>query len=108
MDLSKEVVWQQQRLVQTFLFLGAAEAAGGFLELIAVNFDHPEGAKHLRQVGRFIAAGIQKTLMVWVLTSNGQEKSVMTSWAHQANRTQQYMMAAPMMATALPSFWMPS
>lgn len=27
---------------------------------------------------------------------------------HQANRTQQYMMKAPMTATALPSFWMPS
>lgn len=40
--------------VQTFLFLGAAEAAGGLLELIAVNFDHPKRAEHLRQVGRLI------------------------------------------------------
>lgn len=43
-------------LAQTFLLLGAAEAAGGFLELIAVNFDHPEGTEHLGQVGRFVTA----------------------------------------------------
>lgn len=39
---------------QTFLLLGAAEAAGGFLELVAVNFDHPEWAEHLGQVRRFV------------------------------------------------------
>ena len=41
-------------LVQTFLFLGAAEAAGGLLELITVNFDHPKRAEHLCQVGGFV------------------------------------------------------
>ncbi len=41
---------------QTFLLLRAAEAAGSFLELIAVNFDHPKRAEHLRQVGSFITA----------------------------------------------------
>lgn len=40
--------------VHTFLFLRAAKAAGGFLELVAVNFDHPKGAEHLCQVRRFI------------------------------------------------------
>lgn len=40
--------------LQTFLFLGTAEAASGFLELIAVNFDHPKRTEHLRQVGSFI------------------------------------------------------
>lgn len=40
--------------VRTFLFLGAAEAAGGFLELVAVNFDHPKRTEHLCQVGSFI------------------------------------------------------
>lgn len=29
-------------------------------------------------------------------------------FTHHAKSTQQYMMAAPIMATALPSFWMPS
>lgn len=77
------LVWQQQQLIQTFLFLGAAEAAGGFLELIAVNFDHPEGAKHLCQVGRFIAAGIQKNPMVRFLTSNCQESQ---RWHHGLTR----------------------
>ena len=38
----------------TFLLLWPAEAAGGFLELVAVNFDHPEWAEHLCQVGRLI------------------------------------------------------
>lgn len=41
-------------LVQTFLLLGAAEAAGGLLELITVNFDHPKRAEHLCQVGGFV------------------------------------------------------
>lgn len=38
----------------TLLFLWAAEAARGFLELVAVNFDHPERAEHLGQVGSFV------------------------------------------------------
>ncbi len=42
---------------QTFLFLGAAEAAGGFLELIPVNFDHPKWTEHLSQVRGFITGG---------------------------------------------------
>lgn len=42
--------------VQTFLFLRTAEAACSFLELIAVNFDHPKGAEHLCQVGSFVTA----------------------------------------------------
>lgn len=42
---------------QTFLLLGAAEAARCFLELIAVNFDHPKGAEDLRQVGGLVTAG---------------------------------------------------
>lgn len=43
--------------VQTFLVLRAAEAAGGFLELVTINFDHPKWPEHLSQVGRFITAG---------------------------------------------------
>ena len=42
---------------RTFLLLGAAEAAGGFLELVAVNFDHPEWAEDLGQVGGLVTAG---------------------------------------------------
>lgn len=99
---------------QTFLLLGAAEAAGGFLELIAVNFDHPEGTEHLGQVGCFVTAE-KPELHTSDPTSGTKVKvlvlSAMTvseASAHHAKRTQQYMMAAPMMATALPSFWMPS
>ena len=54
--------------VQTFLFLRAAEAAGGFLELVAVNFDHPKRAEHLRQVGSFITAE-ELNLSTFVLLS---------------------------------------
>lgn len=41
---------------QTFLLLREAEEAGGFLELIAIHFDHPKRAEHLCQVGSFITA----------------------------------------------------
>lgn len=43
--------------VPTFFLLGAAEAAAGLLELVAVNFDHPKRAKDLCQVRGLVTGG---------------------------------------------------
>lgn len=97
--------------VPTFFLLGAAEAAAGLLELVAVNFDHPKRAKDLCQV-RGLVTGGQRSHSDKVWISARLDGIIFFFFflnaAHQAKRTQQYMMAAPMMATALPSFWMPS
>lgn len=57
--------------VQTFFFFRAAEAAGSFLELVTINFDHPKWTEHLCQVGSFITAGklgLNKSVPTEILT----------------------------------------
>lgn len=99
--------WRSYEWEQTFLLLGPAEAAGGLLELVSVDFDHPEGTEHLGQVRRLVT-GRRSEMVSPAFRGGERAKKNYFAIAHHAKRTQQYMMAAPMMATALPSFWMPS
>lgn len=48
---------KRMNAVPTFFLLGAAEAAAGLLELVAVNFDHPKRAKDLCQVRGLVTGG---------------------------------------------------
>jgi len=73
----------------TFVFLRPAEAAGRFLELVAVNFDHPEWTKHLCQVGRLITGQnkntgsrrtLRETLLLLLLFTKVIERKNQTSF----------------------------
>lgn len=73
--------------VQTFLFLGAAEAAGGFLELVTIHFDHPKWTEHLCQVGSFITAGklgLNKSVPTEFLTDAEVETRFVAVLGHKA------------------------
>lgn len=53
--------------VPTFFLFGAAEAAAGLLELIAVNFDHPKRAKDFGQVRGLVTGGQRSHLdKLWI------------------------------------------